>query len=266
MRTSLSGIRILNCLLALALLPGLLAAEEPLRVGMDPRSAPWAFVPGEDYTSVDFHTEPSLTPAQVKKLVGIDPDVSQALADELGRALLIVPVSYFRLEQALLDGEIDLIVNAFNRTRETSEAIVVSEPYYRWGLLIAARTGDARIRSLTDLRGAHVGHFESQLVNRTLHSLGAGELTAYDNEERLFGDLEAGVLDAVVYDSPAVRWRARSNPAITVVGDLLNKLGYHVGMRAADEELVAEVAAALSTLDASGALAAIQKKWEAPED
>jgi glutamine transport system substrate-binding protein len=240
----------LLALLALAsLTPPLDAADAPLKVGMDPRSAPWAFVPGADNSGVDFRSKPSLSRADLARLEGIDVDVSRALAEEMDRPVTIVPVAYHSLEQALLDGEIDLIVNAFNRTRETAASI---------------RASDARFKQHIDLRGRRVGHFESQLVNRTLYSLGAGELKAYDNEDRLFEDLKAGEIDAVVYDSPAVRWRAKNDDALKVVGDPLNKLGYHVGVRAADAELFQGVQDAIRALTDAGTLAAIQSRWEQP--
>jgi ABC-type amino acid transport substrate-binding protein len=238
----------------------------PLRVGLDPRSAPWAFVPGVDYGSVDFRTAPSLSHTEVEKVTGLDVDVSRALARELGRRLIIVPVGYYRLEQALVGGEIDLIVNAWNRTRETPSSIRESEPYYTWGLLIAARADDPRLRSLSDLRGKRVGHFESRLVNQTLHSLGAAELKTYENEARLFADLKSGVIDAVVYDSPAVRWRAKNDKALRTVGEPLNKLGYHLALRAGDEDLFTRVQTAVRALASSGALAAIQRRWEQPAE
>jgi len=236
----------------------------PLRVGMDTRSAPWAFVPGVDYGSADFRKDPVLSRAKLERVAGIDVDRSRALARELGRRLAVVPVGYYRLEQALLGGEIDIIVNAWNRTRETPSSIRETAPYYAWGLLIAARADDARLRSAADLRGKRVGHFESRLVNQTLHSLGAAELRTYESEGRLFADLKEGALDAVVYDSPAVRWRAKNDRALRAVGDPLNKLGYHAALRAGDEGLLAQVQEAIRTLQSSGALAAIQRRWEQP--
>jgi ABC-type amino acid transport substrate-binding protein len=242
--------------------PSFSQGQGSLRVGLDPRSAPWAFRPGVNDRSVDFRSDPSLSRAEIETIQGIDVDVSRALAREFGRRLVIVPVGYYRLEKALLAGEIDLIVNAWNRTRDTPPSIRESEPYYFWGLLIAARAEDARLRSVSDLRGKRVGHFESRLVNQTLHSLGAAELKTYDDEAGLFGDLKAGAIDAVVYDSPAVRWRARNDKALKAVGEPLNRLGYHVAMNGRDEGLFASVGAAIEALDRSGALAAIQRRWE----
>jgi ABC-type amino acid transport substrate-binding protein len=99
-------------------------------------------------------------------------------------------------------------------------------------------------------------------VNQTLHSLGAGELKTYENEARLFADLKAGAIDAVVYDSPAVRWRARNDKELKAVGEPLNRLGYHVGISARDDVLFGQVGSAIVVLTRSGALAAIQRRWE----
>ena len=48
------------------------------------------------------------------------------------------------------------------------------------------------------------------------------------------------------------------------MGEPLNKLGYHVALRAADGELFAGVEAAVRSLRRSGALDAIQLRWEGP--
>jgi ABC-type amino acid transport substrate-binding protein len=245
------------------LLPAGLSAEEPaLRVGMDTRSPPWSFIPGQNYAKEDMAVDPAVSEAQLKKVVGIDVDVAAALAQRLKLRLQIVPLAWDGLRHALEAKRIDVIVNAFTPSQSEPGWITATEPYYTWGLLVAVRADDKRVRSFGDLAGLTVGHFRTKIVERTLRSVNPGQLKAYLVQEALFDDLKAGKLDAVIYDSPYVHWRVANDPAFRAVGEPLNKLGYHVAARAQDARLVSQLAAAVKDLIASGEAETIRRKWE----
>jgi polar amino acid transport system substrate-binding protein len=237
------------------------SAAEPLRVGVDTRSPPWAFVPGLDYSGEDATKDPAITRSQLRNLVGLDVDVARALGRRLGVPVRFVPVAWFDLEQALLARRIDIIVASWTPGTTTPPEVAASKPYAEWGLLTAVRAGDASIGSFADLAGKNIGHFRSGVVGRTLSAVSAAKLLVYDSQEKLFDDLEARVVDAVLYDSPYVLWRVANDEAFRVVGEPLNRLGYHAGVRAADVELLRQVQAAVEDLVSSGESRRIQEKW-----
>ena len=80
-------------------------AGEPrvLRIGMDTRQPPWAFVRGLDYSREDMQSAPSVSAQQLRKLEGFEVDVMNALARRLGARPQVVPTSWFALEQGLLE-------------------------------------------------------------------------------------------------------------------------------------------------------------------
>jgi len=172
-----------------------------------------------------------------------------------------VPVAWFDLEQALLARRIDIIVASWTPGTTTPPEVAASKPYAEWGLLTAVRAGDERILTFADLAGKNIGHFRSGVVGRTLSAVSAAKLLVYDSQEKLFDDLEARVVDAVLYDSPYVLWRVANDEAFRVVGEPLNRLGYHAGVRAADVELLRQVQAAVEDLVSSGESRRIQEKW-----
>ena len=99
-------------------------------------------------------------------------------------------------------------------------------------------------------------------MKRSLYALGGGRFEVRTTVPQLFSDLIDSKLDAVVYDSLYVRWRASRQHDVRVVGEPLNRLGYHLGLRKADAALLREVEAAVRTLRDSGELSRIQARWE----
>jgi polar amino acid transport system substrate-binding protein len=233
-----------------------------LRVAMDTRSPPWSFVPGVDYSREDPTKDPAVSEAQLQKAEGIDVEVARAIGRRAGMTVRIVPVAWFDLEKALVEKRVDAIVNAWTPSRQTPASIVATEPYYPWGLLVAVPAADTVVQSYEDLAGKRVGCFQTVVVDLTIGSVKAGDLRIYDQQERLFEDLKAGKLDAVVYDSPYVRWRSMNESWLRTVGKPLNRLGYHVGVRKDDTALLAKLQAAVKDIVSSGEGERIRVKWE----
>lgn len=255
--------------LLLALLAVGVTAPEPIpsvRVGLDPRSAPWAFVPGRDYGKEDIRAPPNLTSRQISRLAGLDVDVLRFLERRMGMRAEIVQTPWLDLEPGLLAGRYDLILNAWTPSARTPAGIKASDPYYDWGLLVASRAADPRIRSVGDLAERRIGHVTDPSVLPALRALGSGigaRLTVVDQGgEELFRRLGRNELDAIVFDSAFVRWRVARDGVFRVVGEPLNHLGYHVGVRASDNDLFEKVEAAVRAFVASPDAAAIRTRWE----
>jgi len=201
----------------------------------------------------------------VKKLTGFDVEVMEALGRRLGARLKVVPTPWPQLEDGLVARRFDLIICGWTPHSGTPAAIVASDPYYNWGLLIAIRADNAAmIRSVPDLDDKRVGHFLDPAVQRALTAMGHGRFEARNHPTALFRDLAAGTLDAVIFDSLYVRWRVANDAALRVVGRPLNRLGYHVAVRKDDTTLFARVQAAVKSLASSEEMARIAARWEGP--
>jgi ABC-type amino acid transport substrate-binding protein len=239
------------------------AETEALRVGTFIGSPPWAFIPGSGPLGVEAPATPLATEAQVKRTVGLDLDVARALGRRMGRSVTIVAANWTTIEKELLEKRFDIVVSAWTPSRKTPEGVVASAPYFDWGLIMVVKADDAHYRSYADLAGAKVGHFNDPAVERTLRSLGAAELIPFPSEDLLFEGLKTGKVPVIVMDSPYVRWRLGRETGLRAVGEPLNKLGYHVGVRKADVDLLQKVEAAVREFVASPESAEIRKRWEA---
>lgn len=248
-----------------ALIAGTVWADPPqLRIGISSDNPPWSFVPERlaPLLAGQTTTLPPVTPAQFKTLMGLDVDVAHALARQMGSSATLVPANWLSIEKELLAGKFDVIVSSWTPSRKTPPEVVSSDPYYAWGLVIAVRSGST-VKSLADLTSAGtVGHYADPAVEQTLRSLASVRTRSYDSEGALFRDLREGKIDAVVHDSTYARWRVNAEPTLRIVGEPLNKLGYHVGLRRQDKELMAKVQAAVKALAVSPEMAKIKATWE----
>lgn len=258
----------MNGLLLSVLVAALAPASERgvIRVGMDTRSRPWAYVPGLDYSQEDFSKPPRIGEAQLRQLEGVDIDILKALEARLGDSLRIVPAAWDSIETGLLDGRYDIIVNAWTPTTRMSEEIVASDSYYEWGLLVAVRAEDTTVRSYRDLAGRSVGHYRHPTIDRSVATLAAKRLVPFDDSDALFEALAGKEIDAAIEDSTYVRWRVANDARFRAVGEPMNRHGYHVALRRRDAELFQRVQRAIRELVASGELDAIRRRWETRRD
>ena len=111
-------------------------APETLRVGLDPRSPPSAFVPGANYSYDETRQPPLMGDEALRRLDGFEIDVMKAIAARLGMTPRVVPTSWFGLERGLLDGHYDVILGSWTPSDGTPKGIVASVPYYDWGLVV----------------------------------------------------------------------------------------------------------------------------------
>lgn len=242
----------------------LAAAESVLRVGISSDNPPWSFVPERVPLILSGQSGlPAVTPAQFKTLAGLDVDVAQLLAQHMGMTARLVPANWTNLEKELVADQFDVILSSWTPSRKTPPTVLASEPYYSWGLVIAVHQG-SKVKAFADLDSAAVvGHYADPAVEQTLRSLGSVKTKAYTSEGALFRDLKAGALEAVIHDSTFARWRVNADPSLRIVGEPLNRLGYHVGVRRQDTELFAKVQAGVKAMLASPEMAKLKAKWEA---
>ena len=242
------------------------SAPGVLRFAMDTRGVPGSWVPGLENRREDSFRDPLTTPEQLQKLQGLEVDILRAIAARMGARAEIVPTSWFHLEQRLLDRGCDLILGSWTPNPTTPETIVASIPYYEWGLMAGVRS-DSPVRTLADLEGRRVGHIPDPSVAAPLRAMLSSlkaQFVELKDGDALFDQVADGSLDAMLFDSMYVRWRARHDPRFRIVGEPLNRLGYHVGVRQGDAALLTRVNAAIRALQDSGELARILEKWEGP--
>ena len=164
--------------------------------------------------------------------VGVDIDVAQAIADELGVKLEVVDMDFDGLINALVSGKGDMIAAGMSITEERLQSVDFTDEYVTSAQHMIVKSG-SEIQSLEDLKGKAIGvqagttgdfiiSDEIDLPEGTLHGTGAS-IKHYKTALEAALDLKAGRLDAVVVDKHPAQAIAQKNDGLVVVEQAISE-------------------------------------------
>ena len=127
--------------------------KDKIRIGMEAAYAPynWQVSEASEYTI-------PIDNVQGAYADGYDVQIAKAIAEGLGKELVIVKLSWDGLIDALNQGQIDAIIAGMMDTAERRESINFSEPYREttYGLMVLADSPYLNATSIQDFSGAAV--------------------------------------------------------------------------------------------------------------
>ncbi|HEX5048982.1 MAG TPA: ABC transporter permease subunit [Gammaproteobacteria bacterium] len=200
-----------------------------------------------------------------ERVVGLDVDIAELVASELGRPAQFVQISFASLDQSAARGDFDIAFDGIEDTPARRASLAVTVPYYEFREVLTVRAADvARFRSLADLRGRPVATLGGTTAYELL--LGAErehgiEAISYDDDVHPYEDLLNGRVDAVLLDNVIAERSMRRMPGLATQPDAV-AVGYYVGILGRDRaELRDRVDGVLRAAMTDGRLEAILRRW-----
>ena len=202
---------------------------------------------------------------------GYDVQIARILADQLGKELVIVKLSWDGLIDALNQGQIDAIIAGMMDTAERRESINFSEPYREttYGLMVLADSPYLNATSIQDFSGAAVLGQQGTALDDVIEQIeGVDHLSPVGSVPDMISRLQQGTCDAIVINVENAQGYLASNPNFRLVtfdegsGFTLPAKGSCVGLRKSDNELLDQINTILSGID-DDARAAM---WQAAVD
>ena len=241
-----------------------------------PAGSPGAAVPeledgvlqvGSDiaYAPIEFFEEGTQNPK------GLDIDLANALAEELGVTTEFVNTGFDGIIGALNASRVDILMSAMTVTDERSQEIDFV-PYFIAGTDILVKAGNPKnIAGIEDLSGltaavqiATIQVDQLEAANADLKAAGKPEITGltFDQNPLAVEQLRTGRADAVLADSPVAANDARlSDGELESVGLTIPPEPYGIGVRKESTALKAAVEDALKALIDSGKYKEILETW-----
>jgi ABC-type amino acid transport substrate-binding protein len=205
------------------------APQAMLRVGVSPDAPPIAFM-------------------RDGRIVGVEPDLGQALADQSRRPLALIPM------------EFDSLIPA------RQVRVAFADPYMRSGLLPGCRRADASkypTRESILRMGGNVGvRAGSTAESWAEANLPYANVAVYPSIGDAARELSQGRLDLIISDAPQVAWAVSEHAGmLQVLRVLLTQEDIAWAFRRGDNALRNAANAALAGMRQDGRLHAILQRW-----
>ena len=229
-----------------------------LRVGLDP-------------------TYPPFEVADETGLRGLDVDLAQAIAADLGLEVGFVYFGYDGLYDALATEQVDVLISALVVAPERTRDFAYSEPYFNAGEILIVPELDTEIRGMADLDGRTLavelgaqGHVEAIDWQHRLPDL---TVNPYNTADEALAAIARGEADAALVDAISGRLflanqptnpseaSGQAQPTLRRTSDVVTVEPFALVVRIEDELLLEKLNESLDRLRAAGRLDEITNHW-----
>ena len=200
-------------------------------------------------------------PLDPKRIIGYEKDIMDAIAKHLGRESVFIQNGWDNLIPGLTRGQYLAVIDGIVITKNRSEAVDFSIPYYTTFEQIVVRKGDHTITDLDGMKGKPVGTLKASVAQDILVKHGGIDVRTYDEEINAYADLQNGRLDAVLLDFPIAVYYAATDPSLQLVGKPVGTLEYGIAVDKNNTALLGEINAAIQEIQKSGEMKRILEKW-----
>ena len=247
---------------ALALLPAFARAEDAAD------SIAVIKARGKLLAGVKMDTPPFGFLNEANEPAGFDLDVLRAVAATIGVPIEFVRVTSVTRIPLLLSGNVDLVAASMTHTREREHAIDFSEDYYVGGQTLLVPKAST-ITGVDGLDGKRVAVQQGTTLAKNIAALAPkANVTAFRDYDAAWLALAQGRADVLTGSLSILEGFAKNNDGFKIVGGLLSKEPFGVGMRHGDWAMRDAVNGTLQDLWTSGAYAKLYQTWfggEPPE-
>lgn len=188
---------------------------------------------------------------------GIDIDLINAIAENQGFDIELVPMDFKGIIPALQAGQLDVAIAGMSITDEREKIVDFSEPYFDAGITLIVNKENENIRTIEDLKGETVA-VKKGTTGATYAESVASEVgfkvVQFDDSPSMFLEVSNGNAAALIEDYPVIAYAiAQKDLGLKIVGDRLNGDQYGIAvLKGENQELLKKINAGLAELKKSG--------------
>jgi glutamate transport system substrate-binding protein len=196
---------------------------------------------------------------------GFDIDVARYVAKRLGASdITFKAVTSGEREDALRDGQVDLVVASYSITAERETKVGFGGPYYVAHQDILVRQSDTSVRNVRDLAGRRLCQVTGSVSWRrvTEQRKVPATLVPASSYGECLTKLTGGQIDAISTDDLILAgFAARTGPSVRFVNAPFSDERYGIGIRRGDITGCEDVNKAITQMYQDGTAASLLKKW-----
>jgi L-cystine transport system substrate-binding protein len=162
--------------------------------------------------TVAFNGDMPMSSLRDGQLIGTDGEMISLIANDLGLELIPQQMDWAAAIESTSTGRVDLMIGAVGWTAERSEVMLLSDPIFYFGVLLAQKQ-ETTYGTFADMAGKKVGTVTGfSLVPELKAVPGIGEVRLYDTSDSVMRDLVVGRLDIAILDPPLVALAMKEHP------------------------------------------------------
>ena len=216
-----------------------------IRIGVDASFPPFAFI-------------------QSGALAGLDIDLAEAIAAEIGLPVRFVNVSFYGLYDALKTGEADLLVAALTVDQARTAQVRYTTPYYDDGLVLVVAPGEPTLRP-NSLPGVAIAYeYASRADSQIRKWETEGQMIMrrpYELPDYALDALRLGHAMAALVDATTLRLYASGRPDWEHQVHNVSHEPYAIAVRIDRDDAFKLIDRALGKLKETGELARMVERW-----
>jgi len=212
--------------------------------------------------------DPTYPPFEVDdggNLYGLDIDLANAIANDLGLDVQFVYFGYDGLYDALATEQVDVLISALVIIPERTRDFSYSNSYFNAGEILIVPADNDSIETMADLSGQTVavelgslGHVEATEWAKRVENL---EIMTFSTADEAITAVQQGNTHAALTDAISGRLFLRNHDGLKRLPESVTVEPFALVVRSEDEQLLDVLNQSLTTLQQSSQLDQIISQW-----
>lgn len=194
------------------------------------------------------------------KIVGIDAEIAEAIAGEMGLELVIEDMAFDSIIGAVTSGKIDMGLAGMTVTEDRLKNVNFSDTYAHASQVVIVKEGSP-ITSVADLDGKIIGVQLGTTGDIYAEDIPDVTLERYNKGFEAVQSLQTDKIEAVIIDEQPAKAFVSANEGLIILDEKFTEEDYAAAISKDNTALVEEVNKALANLKSSGKLDEIVAKY-----
>lgn len=192
------------------------------------------------------------------KVVGIDMDIAQAIADSMGKKLVIKNMDFDGALLAVQQGKVDFAAAGISITPDRAEQMDFSLEYDESEEVIVVNKDNPAVTEVSNeglagkIIGVQQGNVADIYIDDEENNIGYKELKRYTLFSQAAEDLKNNKIDCIVMDKFPAEFLVDSNPELSILDGILFTDKYAIAVKKGNKELLDQINTVLQELIDSG--------------
>jgi polar amino acid transport system substrate-binding protein len=189
------------------------------------------------------------------KVVGVDMDIAQAIADAMGKELVIKNMDFDGALLQVSQGTIDIVAAGVSINEERKKVVDFSEPYVDSTEAVVVNKANPAVTTVSNegLAGKVIGVQQGNIADFYVEdNIDAKEIKRYTKFAQAAEDLKNGKIDCIVMDQYPAEELVKSNPELSILDGTLFQDQYAIAVQKGNTELLDQINTVIKDLKENG--------------